>query len=89
MRSMVQEAAELQCCKKRPGSVAGVLVGSAAPFPALRAVPLPRFAGEDRGCGLSSHRSFNVERPTSASTKAMIQKRMTIWDSDQPNCSKW
>ncbi len=33
-------------------------------------------------------RTFSVDRPTSASTKAMIQKRTTICDSDQPNCSK-
>src|SRR5579863_5761200 len=35
------------------------------------------------------HLSFNVERPTSASTKAMIQKRTTTCGSDQPSCSKW
>ena len=34
------------------------------------------------------HLSLRVERPTIASTKAMIQKRMTICGSDQPSCSK-
>ena len=32
--------------------------------------------------------SFNVERPTSASTTEMIQKRMTMVGSFQPSCSK-
>ncbi len=35
-----------------------------------------------------AHLSFRVERPTIASTKAMIQNRMTICGSDQPSCSK-
>ena len=35
------------------------------------------------------HLSFSEARPTIASTKAMIQKRMTICGSDQPSCSKW
>ena len=34
------------------------------------------------------HLSFSVARPIIASTKAMIQKRMTICGSDQPSCSK-
>ena len=34
------------------------------------------------------HLSFSEARPTIASTKAMIQKRMTICGSDQPSCSK-
>ena len=34
------------------------------------------------------HRSFNVERPTSARTMAMIQNRMTIVGSCQPIFSK-
>jgi hypothetical protein len=39
----------------------------------------------DRG---HRHLSFSVARPIIASTKAMIQKRMTICGSDQPSCSK-
>ena len=35
-----------------------------------------------------AHLSFKVARPTIASTKATIQKRMTICGSDQPSCSK-
>ena len=35
------------------------------------------------------YRSFSVERPTSASTTAMIQNRITICGSVQPFCSKW
>src|SRR3954470_9376220 len=35
------------------------------------------------------HRSFSVARPASASTKLMIQKRITTVGSDQPRCSKW
>ena len=34
------------------------------------------------------HRSFNVESPISASTTAMIQKRITMVGSLQPSCSK-
>ena len=41
--------------------------------------------GLDRRHG---HLSFNEARPSIASTKAMIQKRMTICASDQPSCSK-
>ncbi len=39
--------------------------------------------------GRHRHLSFSEARPTIASTKAMIQKRMTICGSDQPSCSKW
>src|ERR1700728_2337606 len=35
------------------------------------------------------HRSFNVERPASASITEMIQNRITICGSVQPSCSKW
>src|SRR6185312_6662969 len=35
------------------------------------------------------HRSLSVDSPTSASTTEMIQKRITIWGSVQPSCSKW
>ena len=35
------------------------------------------------------HLSFKVLRPASASTKLMIQNRMTTVGSDQPRCSKW
>src|SRR5262249_23120196 len=35
------------------------------------------------------HRSLSVESPTSASTTATIQKRITICGSVQPSCSKW
>ena len=34
------------------------------------------------------HRSFSVDRPASASTIEMIQKRITICGSVQPFCSK-
>jgi hypothetical protein len=37
----------------------------------------------------SHHRSFKVERPASASITEMIQNRITICGSVQPNCSKW
>ncbi len=36
----------------------------------------------------SRHLNFSVPSPIIASTKAMIQKRITTCDSDQPNCSK-
>ena len=39
--------------------------------------------------GAGDHLSFSVDRPASASTKAMIQKRITTVGSDQPICSKW
>ena len=42
-------------------------------------------SGKDRD---RNHRSFSVDRPASASTKAMIQKRMTICASVQPSFSK-
>src|SRR5262252_6724227 len=35
------------------------------------------------------HRSLSVDSPTSASTTATIQKRITICGSVQPSCSKW
>jgi hypothetical protein len=35
------------------------------------------------------YRSFKVDNPASASTTAMIQKRITICGSVQPSCSKW
>jgi len=38
--------------------------------------------------GERDHRSLRVERPASASTKATIQKRMTICGSVQPSFSK-
>ena len=43
-------------------------------------------AGE-RGNG-RHYLSFRVDRPTRASTKAMIQNRTTTCGSDQPSCSK-
>ena len=43
-------------------------------------------AGEGLG---RDHLSFSVARPASASTKLMIQKRITTVGSDQPRCSKW
>lgn len=39
--------------------------------------------------GRDDHLSFNVASPASASTRLMIQKRITMVDSDQPSCSKW
>ena len=56
----------------------------------------PRAAEAEEGDALSAqgldrrhrHLSFSEARPTIASTKAMIQKRMTICGSDQPSCSK-
>src|SRR5208282_2094090 len=42
--------------------------------------------GFDRRHG---HLSLSEARPIIASTKAMIQKRMTICGSDHPSCSKW
>ena len=57
----------------------------------------PRAAEAEEGDALPTqgldrrhrHLSFSEARPTIASTKAMIQKRMTICGSDQPSCSKW
>ena len=57
----------------------------------------PRPAETEEGDALSAqgldrrhgHLSLSEARPTIASTKAMIQKRMTICGSDQPSCSKW
>ena len=43
-------------------------------------------AGEGLG---GDHLSFSVARPASASTKLMIQNRITTVGSDQPKCSKW
>src|SRR5947209_7242841 len=43
-------------------------------------------AGEGPG---GDHLILRVERPASASTKLMIQKRITTVGSDQPKCSKW
>ncbi len=42
----------------------------------------------ERASGDHGYLSFNVERPTSASTTAMIQKRITMVGSFQPSCSK-
>src|SRR3954447_13229096 len=42
--------------------------------------------GEGLGC---DHLSLSVLRPARASTKLMIQKRITTVGSDQPRCSKW
>src|SRR5438270_3835613 len=53
------------------------------PSQAVHGVPL---AGEGPG---GDHLSFSVARPASASTKLMIQKRITTVGSDQPRCSKW
>ena len=39
--------------------------------------------------GNKDYLSFSVESPISASTMAMIQKRMTMVGSFQPFCSKW
>jgi hypothetical protein len=46
-----------------------------------------RIASAGKGGG-DDHRSFNVARPASASTKDTIQKRMTTVVSCQPSCSK-
>ena len=43
------------------------------------------FSGKGGGY---DHRSFNVANPARASTRLMIQKRITMVDSDQPSCSK-
>jgi hypothetical protein len=40
------------------------------------------------GAVMISHRSFSVDRPASASTTEMIQKRITTCGSVQPFCSK-
>ena len=53
---------------------------------AREAVDRVMLAGEGPG---GDHRSFSVARPASASTKLMIQKRITTVGSDQPRCSKW
>lgn len=48
--------------------------------------------GTSLECGDGDHRgylNFSVDRPTSASTIAMIQNRTTICGSFQPSCSKW
>ena len=53
---------------------------------ARQAVDRIMLAGEGLG---RDHLSLRVLRPASASTKLMIQKRMTTVGSDQPTCSKW
>ena len=53
--------------------------------PRPNSATLPTAKGLDRR---HRHLSFSVARPIIASTKAMIQKRMTICGSDQPSCSK-
>ena len=56
-----------------------------APSPNTATRLVPEASGRETS---PSHRSFSVERPISASTNAMIQKRMTIVGSRQPFCSK-
>ena len=48
-----------------------------------------RLPANERAGNTWRYRSLSVERPTSASTTAMIQNRMTIVGSRQPFCSKW
>ncbi len=55
----------------------------ASPKTATR-LPLNVEAGNTAG----NYLNFNVESPISASTMAMIQKRMTMVGSFQPFCSK-
>src|SRR3954451_6289556 len=50
--------------------------------------PVHRVMLAREGVG-GNHRSFSVLSPASASTKLMIQKRITTVGSDQPRCSKW
>src|SRR5215213_4582379 len=48
-----------------------------------------RFACEGGDGSHAHYRSLRVDRPTSASTTAMIQNRITTCGSVQPSCSKW
>src|SRR4051794_2391857 len=50
--------------------------------------PVDRVMLGGEGAG-GDHLSLSVARPASASTKLMIQKRITTVGSDQPICSKW
>ncbi len=63
--------------------------------------PSPRIAGEGAECSEAgegpgatttppspSYRNFSVARPAIAKIQAMIQKRMTIFGSSHPICSK-
>ena len=57
----------------------------ASPRP-REAVDRVMLAGEGPG---RDHLQLQRARPASASTKLMIQKRITTVGSDQPRCSKW
>ena len=80
----------------RAASLSSQAATSAPPATSARAVDEARAAEAEHGDACPAkrrdrghrHLSFSVARPTSASTKAMIQKRMTICGSDQPSCSK-
>ena len=82
--------------RSRAAGLSSQAATSAPPATSARAVdrpepPRPNSATLCAAQGLDRrhrHLSFSVERPTIASTKAMIQNRMTICGSDQPSCSK-
>ena len=82
--------------RSRAAGLSSQAATSAPPATSARAVDSPEPAEAEEGDALSTqgldrrhrHLSFSEARPTIASTKAMIQKRMTICGSDQPSCSK-
>ena len=82
--------------RSRASGLSSQAATSAPPATSARAVdspepPRPKRATLCAAHGLDRrhrHLSFSEARPTIASTKAMIQNRMTICGSDQPSCSK-
>ena len=82
--------------RSRAAALSSQAATSAPPATSARSVdrpepPRPKRATRSSAQGLDRrhrHLSFSEARPTIASTKAMIQNRMTICDSDQPSCSK-
>ena len=78
----------LVCHIARTAGLPATMAGNIG-YPILSQEPLP----EDgvflsREGAADDHLIFNVDRPASASTRLMIQKRMTTVGSDQPSCSK-
>ncbi len=75
--------------------VPGQHLGAALPQRAHRFTPRARqtqnrhaFSGKPLDDDHRLHRSFSVDSPAIARMIAMIQKRITIFGSSQPSCSK-
>ena len=73
-----------QAATSAPPAMSARAVDSPEPPRPKRATLCPRMVST----GVKCHLSFSEARPIIASTKAMIQNRMTICGSDQPSCSK-